>query len=429
MVSLVTKFFIETFGCTANVSASELMSYLLQKCNYEKTEEILEADFVIINTCIVKAPTESKIKDLLKKIYLKYPLIVAGCLPQIMNNWCHKNIPNCSFIGVDHFSDICEAAHAILNKKSFEMLSREAVFCEEIHRDRARDLTGIIEISKGCTGECAYCAVKIAKGPLVSKSPELILAEAETAILEGCKELWITAQDTASYGLDIDYDLPSLIKEISKIEGDFKIRIGMMNPDYALPIIDKLKIMYQNSKVYSFAHIPLQSGSNYILNKMLRKYTVEDYEKLINNLRKTVNLTLSTDIITGFPEESDEDFKHTIDFLKKIQFDIINISKYGDREGTLASLSKEKLPTEIIKKRSSELTKIVNKMTLERNKLWIGWTGSAIALRRDDRNSSILFRNNAYKLISVNDSSIVIGQTYNVKIEKALKTRLVGRII
>lgn len=429
MVSLVVRFFIETFGCTANVSASELMSYLLQKCNYDKTEEILEADFVVINTCIVKAPTENKIKDLLKKLYSKYPLIVTGCLPQIMSDWCHKNIPNSSFIGVDHFSDICEAAQAVLNKKSFETLSRESVFCEEVHRDRARDLTGIIEISKGCTGDCAYCAVKIAKGPLVSKSPELILEEAKTAILEGCKEIWITAQDTASYGLGSDIDLPSLIDELTEIEGDFKIRIGMMNPDYALPIVDKLKEMYQNSKVYSFAHIPIQSGSNSILNKMLRKYTVEDYENLINGLRKTVNLTLSTDIITGFPEESDDDFKQTIDFLRKIQFDIVNISKYGDREGTLASLSKEKLPTEIIKRRSSELTKIVSTMTLERNKSWIGWEGFATALRRDERNSSTLLRNKAYKLISVNEHSIVLGQKYKVKIEKGLKTRLVGRII
>ena len=405
------------------------MSYLLLECGYEKTNTITEADFILVNTCIVKAPTENKIKNLLRTIYRKYPLIIVGCLPQIMKDWCRENTPKSPLLGVDHFGEICDAAHAVMNGEEYENLSRKQDFCFEIYRDRARNLTGIIEISKGCTGKCAYCAVKIAKGPLVSKPTVLIIDEARNAINEGCKELWLTAQDTASYGVDLDSNLPALVQKITSLSGDFKIRIGMMNPDYALPIIEELKEIYRNHKVYSFAHIPLQSGSNNILKKMQRRYTVEEYKALIKDLRKEEDFTLSTDIIVGFPGETQEEFQETIALIQEIKFDIVNISKYGDRKGTTASRMKDKLPTEIVKERSSYLTKIVNSMTLERNKQWLNWEGEAVALRKDPRSPSILFRNKNYKLIAVKESEIELGKTYKVKIEKALKTRLIGKLV
>ena len=423
------KFFIETFGCTANISASELMSYLLFECGYEKTKAISNADFVIVNTCIVKAPTENKIKNLIQNLYNQYPLIITGCLPQIMKEWCKEFTPKSPLVGVDHFGEICEAAKAVLNGEEYENLSRQEDFCFEVKRDRARDLTGIIEISKGCSGKCTYCAVKLAKGPLVSKSEDLILHEARNAINDGCKELWLTAQDTASYGFDIKSDLPTLIREVAALSGDFKIRVGMMNPDNALPIVEELKEIFQHPKVYSFAHIPLQSGSNNILKKMQRKYTVEEFYELIKNLREAVKLTLSTDIIVGFPGETQDEFEETITFIQKVKFDVINISKYGDRKGTVASRLRDKLPTEVIKERSSYLTKIVNLMTLERNKQWLNWEGEAIALRKDPRSQAILFRNKYYKLIAVKDSQIEFGKEYKVKIEKALKTRLLGKLV
>ncbi|MFW9925088.1 MAG: tRNA (N(6)-L-threonylcarbamoyladenosine(37)-C(2))-methylthiotransferase, partial [Candidatus Thorarchaeota archaeon] len=363
----MANFFIETFGCTANTSATELMTYLLTNCGHIVTKNIDTADFVLINTCIVKAPTENKIKNLLLRLSNSYPLIVAGCLPQVLTNWCKENIPNAALIGVDHYGDVCFAADAILNNQSFEALSRKDIFCSENKRNRVNPLTGIIEISKGCTGQCAYCIVKFAKGILVSKNKEQILTEVQTAINDGCKEIWLTAQDTASYGHDINSSLPEIIDSISQINGDFMIRIGMMNPDFALSIIDGLKKTYQNPKVYSFAHIPVQSGSNTVLQEMKRKYTIEEFYELIDVFRKELDLTLSTDIIAGFPGETASDHIETLNLLKEVKFDIVNISKYGDRPGTLASKVLHKIPTEIIKERSTEISKIVNEMTLERN--------------------------------------------------------------
>ncbi len=424
----MVKFFIETFGCTANVSASELMSYLLLECGFEKTANRERADFVILNTCVVKAPTENKIKDQIIKLAKRYPLIIAGCLPQVMSDWCKVNIPKAALIGVDHFYKICQAADALMNEQEFSSISRKREFSQETKRVRARDLTGIIEISKGCTGECAYCIVRIAKGPLVSKSPDLILNEASTALKEGCQEIWLTAQDTASYGIDIKKTLPDIVKRISDLPGDFMIRIGMMNADYALQFLPEIKEMFKLPKVYSFIHLPLQSGSDNVLTKMKRKYSVKEYLFLIEELRKIKNLTISTDVITGLPGETEEDFNQTKELLERIQFDIVNISKYGDRKGTVASKSREKIPTEIVKERSIIITKLVRKMTLERNEKWIGWQGDALALRIDERNNTILLRNKYYKLISVDNPSLDLGKWYRVKIEKARKTRLIGSI-
>jgi len=423
------KFFIETFGCTANISASELMSYLLTECGYERVTEINTAEFVIINTCIVKSPTESKIKNLLTNLYKLHPLIVTGCLPQVLHEWCKEFIPNAALLGVDHFGDICSAAKSLENKNSFDLLDRQKPFFIEVNRDRDRNLTGIIEISKGCTGECAYCIVRIAKGVLVSKTPNQIVTEAKNAISQGCRELWLTCQDTASYGVDINSKLPDIVKELTTIKSDFMIRIGMMNADYAIKILDELKEMFANPKVYGFVHLPLQSGSDHVLQKMKRKYTTEEYFSLIEELRKVKNLTISTDIISGFPGETEEDHNMTKKALEKVQFDIINISKYGDRKGTVASRSKEKLPTEIVKQRSRELTVIVSKMTLNRNKQWVNWQGNALALRRDEEQKTTLLRNSSYKLVQVNDSTLELGKWYSLIITKALKTRLVGKII
>lgn len=405
------------------------MSYLLNECGYEKISETSKADFVLINTCVVKAPTESKIKDLLVKLYQKSPLIVTGCLPQVMVDWCHQKIPQAALLGVDHFGEICQAAKNTLKGKTFELITRKKEFCEEIQRDRDRPLTGILEISKGCTGLCAYCIVRIAKGPLVSKSTNQIIQEAQIALAEGCKELWLTAQDTASYGVDLDTSLPLLLESIVDLPEDFMIRIGMMNIDYASRIMEPLKDFLQHPKIYSFLHIPMQAGSDVVLKKMNRRYTIKEFKLLVEQLRKDINLTLSTDVIVGFPGETEEDFKKTLEVLDEIQFDVVNISKYGDRKGTISSKSQEKLPTEIIKQRSIALTEKVHEMTLARNRNWIGWEGTALALRRDERTTATLLRNKSYKLIAIDNPTIELGKWYDIRITDALKTRLVGSII
>jgi MiaB-like tRNA modifying enzyme len=426
---LLQSFYSESYGCTANTAASELMRQLLLECGFRKSSSFAQADFILVNTCIVKAPTEAKIKHLLLQYGQQKPIIIAGCLPQVMIGWCQKELPNAALIGVDNFHLVCEAAKKALAGKKFVAIGHNPSFYTSLERDRKRKITGIIEISKGCTGQCAYCIVRIAKGPLVSKPPELVLNEAKKALAEGCKELWLTAQDTASYGEDFQYSLPKLVKDLSLLSKGFFIRIGMMNADHALAELSGLQEIYQLPNVYSFAHIPLQSGSNRILQLMNRRYTIDEFKYLINQLRSVCHLTLSTDIITGFPGETKKDHELTKQVLGEITFDVVNLSKYGDRPGTEASKAENKLPTEIIKARSKELTTLIHKMTLEKNKQWIGWQGEALAVARNQKQQLTLLRNRAYKLIAVKNDSLEIGKKHNVKIEEALKTRLLASII
>ncbi len=427
---LLANFFVESHGCTANTSATELMTYLLEASGHKRISSKDVADFVLVNTCVVKATTENRMKSILQKYYQEQiPMIVTGCLPQVMADWCTKHLPNVALVGVDHFKDVSAAAEAVLQQREFVAISREKAFCSEIHRYRQSPLTGIIEISKGCLGQCSYCIVKIAKGLLVSKPLKQIILEAKQALADGCKELWLTSQDLASYGVDSGSSLIAVLKELTALNGSFWIRLGMMNADYALPIADELVSFLQHPKIYSFVHIPLQSGSNKVLKAMKRKYTVEEFEQLITSLRKVPRLTISTDIIAGFPGETENDFEETLEVLRRIRFDIVNISKYGDRKGTLASKSREKLPTEIVKQRSREVSALVREMTLEKNRKWVGWKGEALALKREREGRWTLLRNKSYKLVAVKDGSLILGNRYSVQIEEGLKTRLLGQIL
>ncbi|NHJ46756.1 MAG: tRNA (N(6)-L-threonylcarbamoyladenosine(37)-C(2))-methylthiotransferase [Asgard group archaeon] len=425
----VPNFYVETFGCTANTSATELMTYLLIECGHKKVDTKENADFCLINTCIVKAPTENKIKDLLIKLNKKLPLIIAGCLPQVLSDWCRQHMPNVPLIGVDHFDMVCNAAKNAIEGKSYSAIQRNEEFCSEIKRKRELDKVGIIEISKGCMGNCSYCIVKIAKGIHVSKQEEQILEEVRNALNEGCTEFWLTAQDTASYGIELGINLPTIVKKICSIPEEFRIRIGMMNTDFALKILDELKDVLQHSKTFKFVHIPVQSGSNIVLQKMRRKYTIDEFIFLIKSLREIPKITISTDIIAGFPEETEEDHELTKQLISDIKFDIINISKYGDRKGTEASRSQEKLPTEIVKQRSSELKIIADKISLENNKNWIGWKGTALAVKYSDDNTQTILRNDSYKVVAIEKSDLTIGEWYKVEIIDATKTRLIGTLI
>ncbi|TFF85253.1 tRNA (N(6)-L-threonylcarbamoyladenosine(37)-C(2))-methylthiotransferase [Candidatus Heimdallarchaeota archaeon] len=422
----MTTFFLETYGCTANTSAAELMSYLLLEAGFEKSTSIANADLLIINTCIVKAPTENKIKYQLEQLAkLDKPLIVTSCLSQVMNNWCQEKIPQASLLGVDHFKDILLAAEKALEGERIELLTRESYFPKESHRNRFNHLTGIIELSKGCLGKCTYCIVKEAKGKLVSKTEQQILKEVETALAEGCKELWLTAQDIASYGLDINKSLLELLKKIINYPQDFMIRLGMMTPNKAFSIIDDLVEVYSSNKVYSFAHLPVQSGSDLVLKQMKRQYTIEEFKEVITKLKKENAMSFSTDIIAGFPGERRKDHELTKSLLKEIKFDIVNISKYGDRPGTIASRSKNKIPTQIIKKRSKEISRLVAQITKKRNKQYIGWKGEGLALAHEEKERNTLLRTPAYKLVAIPEI-LPLGKKYKLIVTGATKTRLMA---
>ena len=322
------------------------------------------ADLLVINTCIVKEPTEKKIERRLQDLTKKYPqkkIIVAGCMADVM----YKKFLNKKNIYLLSNKNIKQIALLIKdieqNKPTKKFLERhpEVKLC--LPKIPLRKNVGITQISEGCLGNCSFCIVRLAKGKLFSYPQEEIIKNIEND-LKSCKEIWITSQDNASYGLPEKRKLPELMSRILKLKGKFKVRLGMMNPENVLPILPELIEIYKNEKMTKFLHLPLQSGSNKILKLMRRKYTIEDFLEIVKNFRKEIpDLFLSTDIIVGFPGETEEDFLASLDAIKKIKPQQLNISRFWVRKGTEAE-KMEQLPPEIVKNRIKRLTNLYKKI-------------------------------------------------------------------
>ncbi len=352
------KIYFETYGCAAN-QADELTMRSILKDDFEFAEKIENADMVIMLTCGVKGSTENKILARIEKISKKFPekkVILAGCLTKIIPKKLQKMFPKYSLIGPDEVEDIFEIVKKVakgeriiqLNLKSKMRCIIPAVV-KEIQP---------IAISSGCLNACTYCATKFAKGNVKSHSIECIVNAVKYAAEHGAKKILLTATDTSVYGFDIGTNLAKLLKEVVKIDGNFRIRVGMMNPQHIKPFLDELIDVYKNSKIIKFAHLPVQAGSNSVLKDMRRGYTIEEFKEIVKKFRKEIpNITISTDIICGFPTETDKDFEKTIQLVKEIKPEVMNISKFYPRPNTIAKKMKQ-LPTRAIKERSKRLSEI-----------------------------------------------------------------------
>jgi len=225
--------------------------------------------------------------------------------------------------------------------------------------------------------------------------------------------------------LDIGEDLSSLIDQVAQIPEDFRIRVGMMNPMFMPRIRDNLLKSFENTKVFRFLHIPVQSGSNVVLNDMKRGHTVETFKNVVSKFRtKFGSFTISTDIIIGYPSETQENFEETIELLKEITPDVVNISRYSRRPGTVAA-EMPQIDVIEVKRRSKQATELINKISLENNKKWVGWKGDV--LFDENLDGQIKGRNFAYKPIFINEIA-EIGQIYTVKVVDATIHSLIGEI-
>jgi MiaB-like tRNA modifying enzyme len=352
------EIYFETYGCQANQNNTEIMKGLVRQAGLEITGNLSIADIIVINTCIVKGRTEKKIERRIKDLSkLGKPVIVSGCLPEVRKNKEYLDNENIYLLGTHHFLDINKLIRKISENKRKEFLdfkNEEKLLTGKIPKNKK---IGITQISEGCLGNCSFCLVKYAKGKLFSYQEDKIIKNIKNDLEAGAKIVHLTSQDNASYGLPEERNFPGLLKKISKLKGNFKIKIGMMNPDNVLPILNDLIKIYKNKKVEKFLHLPVQSGSNKILKKMNRKYKIGDFIKIVKRFKEEISdLELWTDIIVGFPGETREDFEKTKRLLKHIKFNKINLSRFWKREGTKAAEMKQ-LSQQIIKKRVKELIK------------------------------------------------------------------------
>jgi len=357
------KIYIETYGCTANKGDTEIMMGILGKSGFSVTESLGESDLVIVNTCIVKTPTEQRmrrrIQDLTK---MGKPMVIAGCMTKTSQKDIEKFNREASLIGPDSLSKITECVTRTLKGERVLFLDDENADKTSFPRSRIREKIGIVTIASGCMGNCSYCITKHARGKLRSYPVGNIRKQIEDMVEDGIEEIHLTSEDNGCYGLDIGTDLSSLLNEISSIGGKFKIKVGMMNPAHIKSngTLERLIESFKKDKIKKFIHIPIQSGSDAVLKNMKRGYTSEDVMHIVRKFREGIpGIYISTDVIVGFPTESEEDFQKTVDLLNELKFNNVNISRFGLRPGTEAE-KMEQLDSETIINRSRELYGIIS---------------------------------------------------------------------
>ncbi len=432
------SFYIETYGCTSNKADSYIISSILKKNKYYQTS-IDKAEFIIINTCAVKEQTENKIKSRLKQLFKIYSndvnkhIIIAGCLPHITPNYTEvvkKLIPTFSaIIDLDNIHELPEIFEKIKQgKRNLILKTNNSIDKAEYLIDHTEGkITGIIPISEGCEGSCTYCCVKNARGSLNCYNPHKIIENVKYQLKQGIKQIYLTSQDCSTYQNN-NINLFNLVKSIVNLPYKFFLRIGMINPSFLITNFDQLISIFNLEKVYQFLHIPIQSGSNKILKLMQRPYLISKIAEKIEVLRANFpDLTISTDIICGFPSETEYDFYRTINFIKWLKPEILNISKFTARPGTKAKDMKQ-LDSRTIKERSIRLSNIFRNSLSNMNKKWEGWQGEVLILHKGSAEHQAFGRNFAYKNIFIEKYDDNFGKFVEVKIKKVEGFNLFGKL-
>jgi len=412
------KIYVRSYGCSSNTADAEIAKGLLRDKGYRLAQSPENSDLNILLTCIVKTPTERKITKRIRQLYESgRPLIVAGCMPKAMQDHVDEVAPRASMVGPDDIEHIVDAVEKTLRGEKAVYVEGEPTERTCLPRVRANELVHIAPICSGCLGDCSYCIVKHARGRLCSFPAENIVDDVRKAVADGCREVWVTAEDTAAYDHG-GTTLPMLLDEITGVEGEFRVSVGMMTPNSALPVLDELIESYRNRKVYKFLHVPVQSGNDQVLGNMRRRYTVEEFRELVARFRAAhERLGVSTDIICGFPGETEEQFQDSLDLIRWLRPDVLNISRYWERPGTEAAAMPGKLHGRETKARSRRLTKMWKGLSVETGMRWIGWEGE-ILLDETGRDGSKVGRNYAYKAVAV-DAEAELGEFVEVRVTGA----------
>ena len=405
---------------------SEIALGILKQAGYTLVQKPEDADIIIIFTCVVKKPTSDRMLyriNFLKQFRKK--LIVAGCMASGEPEKIRRAAPRAILV---HPRAITRITEAIESGKS--ILSEDDIIKLRHPRVRRNPITAIIPVSEGCWWRrCSFCIVARTRGSYMSYPLNMILEEVEDSINEGVKEIWLTSQDMGSYGIESGKSLlPRLIECVSNIDGLFLVRVGMMNPIYLKPILEDLAEAYLKPKIFRFLHLPVQSGSNKILMDMNRGYTVELFKEIVKFMRSRIkDLTLSTDIIVGYPTEDEEDFEKTVKLIEEIKPDMINLSRFFPRPGTPAERLKP-LDPRLVKKRSKLMSEVAREAALRAGERWIGWRGIALVDEIGERGEAIA-RNLSYKPIVLKENGRrLFGKFVEVEIESIRPYCLLGRV-
>lgn len=422
------KVWLEAYGCSASMADSEMIAGLLKGAGYEIAQSRKECSLNLIVTCSVKDTTAHKMVHRIKQLSKTgKPLVIAGCLPKADRGLIESLNAGASLMGPQSLDRSADVVASALSGNRLVALSDSKTEKVNLPRVRINPAVSIMEIASGCLSECTFCQTKMAKGDLHSYRPEDIVRQVRQDVAEGCKEIWLTSTDSGCYGRDMDSDLAELLQACCEVEGDFKMRVGMLNPQYMPGMISRMVDVYaKNDKLFRFVHMPVQSGSEQILRRMKRGHTARVFADAVRAFRERMpDFTVSTDIIVGFPGETEHDFEQTLDLLSEAEPDVVNISRYSARPGTEAARSKGRIRSDVAKDRSRRATALARRIAKKRNSEWQGWEGEIIV---DEIGKVVQGRNRSYKPV-VLEGAAELGTKIRVRVHDFSSFSLKARAI
>ena len=434
-------YFIQTFGCQMNIHDSEKIAGMLKDLGYEETDDKTIADIIVFNTCCIRESAElkimAKIGDVkaLKKNNKDLIIAVCGCMTQQkgMAESLKKKFPFINIIiGTHNLEELKEYVLRFeLTHKSFaDVWEKEKDIREGTSVYRTSKYNAWVNIMYGCNNFCTYCIVPYVRGRERSRKVEDIKAEVQKLVESNCyRTITLLGQNVNSYGNDFedkDINFVYLLKELCKIEGNFKLRFMTSHPkDFSKELVD---FIASNDKMSKAIHLPVQSGSNSILKIMNRRYTVEHYKSLVDEIYKKIpNASLTTDIIVGFPGETDEDFNATYELLKYCKYSGVFGFVYSKRNGTPAAKFENQVPINVKRERITKLFELQHSIVKENDDRMVGQTVEVLIENRIK--NYYIAKTDSGKTIKIKAEDINLGEFYNVKISKILSKELVGEIV
>ena len=435
------KFYhIITYGCQMNVHESEKIAGSLVELGYKNTDDIECADIIVFNTCCIRENAENHAYGnigMLKKLKSnKKDLIVAvgGCLTQQINkaDILHKKFPYVDIIfGTHNLHKLKVLIERKQKQKKcqIEIDDKEGAIIEGEKTLRTSYPNAWVNIMYGCNNFCTYCIVPYVRGRERSRKAENILNEVKDLVAQGYREITLLGQNVNSYGNDTgEISFPELLSAVAKIDGDFRVRFMTSHPkDFSEELA---KVIAGNPKICRSVHLPVQSGSNDVLKRMNRRYTREQYLEKIATLKKYVpDCTLTTDLIVGFPGESDQDFADTLDLVKTVNYSSAFTFVYSKREGTKASQMDEQIVPEVSKERIMRLIELVNAQTRVQSQEYVGKTVEILCEDYDDKKEMFLGRDTYGRMGYFKSDKNVIGEFINIKVTKANGISLIGEMV
>lgn len=407
------RFWVESYGCTMNRGEGRGLAEDMASLGYEEAASADEADIVVLNTCTVVETTEKHMLSRMSQLRMSGKrVIVTGCMAKAQPQRVRIRLPDSPVIAPEDYDTFRDTVLDRFGPAGPAVILPQG--CE-----------AVLPIAQGCLGNCSYCITKLARGDLRTYDHDALLRRFDSFLAGGASEILVTAQDTAAFGHDNGDSLPALLRDMLSREGDFRLRIGMADPASVIRVREGLADLMDDPRLYRFLHIPVQSGSEAVLRAMRRKYTVGRFMELVDDLRADVpGISIATDLICGFPGETDGDHGMSVELIRELRADTVNITRFSSRPGTDAALMPQ-VSGGVSSARSAELTRVKNETELDVNTGLVGKTFRCLATEVGKEGT--ILRNGFYRPIVVR-TEVPLGTFVDARVDEARSTYLLGTL-